>query len=477
MCLQCQFQTFSLRVHELIKQLVFVDSLRNRSNCLSSLSTALLTNSWSLSDHCLKNSIISWPSSEEYNSSHEPNSKMLSQTYLFLLWFLVVISIMILAGSSNPEIHQMQTQSTNNTLDPQQEARSFITRETSVASIPLMFAPQSTATTKNSAQHHQQEYRPNNQPPLQWYGQYQNGAALRQPVNTPQEVQQQTFLNQEDARQLEQYMIQHSRYSDSDDQRPLDLAHINDRTIITKPTNQLNLARQPYRTDRQQQPQHKALAPAVPVLQRSDRLQMVPLDQQVSSTLNSNHHNTDAATTAAQRRGRLDDVVIFNKDGKLNGLKNLIHKHIGNSLPPGCIARAAPSTSSCEDRLIRRLNQDATEGRTVVDVSRRLCCALFWHKDCISQAVVQFCPDSNPAAAELLLGSRNIDLTMSCQRFNRDGCNGGPGRDVPEHSLMVCLLILMSVSISLFTRNNNTFRLAHYNVRVGGVTHGEHLHS
>lgn len=89
-----------------------------------------------------------------------------------------------------------------------------------------------------------------------------------------------------------------------------------------------------------------------------------------------------------------------------------------------CITKSAPLTSRCEDHLIRRLNQDATEGRTVVDVGRRYCCALFWHKDCINRIVVETCPDSSPAAADFLLGSRKLDLTLSCQRYNRDGCNG-----------------------------------------------------
>lgn len=97
-------------------------------------------------------------------------------------------------------------------------------------------------------------------------------------------------------------------------------------------------------------------------------------------------------------------------------------------IPPDCISQSTGMASRCEDHLVKRLNQDATEGRTVTDVSRRVCCALFHHKDCISRIVVERCPDSSPAAVDILMGSRNLDLTFSCQRFNRDGCNGATGR-------------------------------------------------
>lgn len=106
-----------------------------------------------------------------------------------------------------------------------------------------------------------------------------------------------------------------------------------------------------------------------------------------------------------------------------------------------CITRATHGAWACEDNLIKRLNQDAGEGRTVVDVGRRVCCALFWHKDCINRVIVQTCPDSSPAAADFLMGSRKVDLTLSCQRFNRDGCNSG--RSLFEHNKILALTALI----------------------------------
>lgn len=107
-----------------------------------------------------------------------------------------------------------------------------------------------------------------------------------------------------------------------------------------------------------------------------------------------------------------------------------------------CITRSTPRAWSCEDHLIKRLHQDADEGRTVIDVGRRVCCALFWHKDCINRIVLEACPDSSPAAADFLMGSRKVDLTLSCQRFNRDGCNASP-RTV-SCSLMLGSIVLVT---------------------------------
>lgn len=132
------------------------------------------------------------------------------------------------------------------------------------------------------------------------------------------------------------------------------------------------------------------------------------------------------------RKGKVDSVVY----PKIGGLyrptpaKQLVNQ-VSHKLQfpvekwaQKCIINSAPQTSRCEDHLIKRLAQDASEGRTVIDVSRRLCCALFWHKDCINRIVLETCPDSSPVAADYLLGSRKLDLTLSCQKFNRDGCNG-----------------------------------------------------
>lgn len=115
-----------------------------------------------------------------------------------------------------------------------------------------------------------------------------------------------------------------------------------------------------------------------------------------------------------------------------------------------CISRSTPKTSYCEDHLIKRLGQDATEGRTVIDVGRRVCCALFWHKDCISRIVLETCPDSSPAAADYLMGtSRKLDLTMSCQMFTREGCNTGNPIHSTSDLLIWCLILILIKAIGI----------------------------
>jgi hypothetical protein len=375
-----------------------------------------------------------------------------------VLTFLIQFAL-ISVCSNDQEIHFLRDQANTNSMqDPlQPEARNpMSSKETRVASAPLLFAPHHVPRPQTNSDPHHHQYTnnpPTHQPIISRWNSPLSSNNLRRPANSPHDAQQ-TFLNQDDARLLEQYLFQYPRYTETMDQKPLDLAHMNDRALVSKPllaTDQSNPERPSYGSEQQQSKSMPAIATAQ---QRSDRLQMLPLDQQqvIPASSNSKSQNNNALLPA-QRRGRVDDVVVFNRESKSNGLKNLIHKHIGNTLPPGCISRAAPSTSSCEDHLIRRLNQDATEGRTVIDVSRRLCCALFWHKDCISQAVIQYCPDSNPVAAELLLGSRNLDLTMSCQRFNRDGCNGSQRQNVPESFLMSWMLVLMATLLIMRVHN------------------------
>ena len=244
-------------------------------------------------------------------------------------------------------------------------------------------------------------------------------------------------LNQMDTNHFEQVLrdISSTRNNLDDATRKLDLASINDRKIdyqrkvpseqrvftnsgplrqsINFGANQ-NLVR-PMKAmdlDRHQDAFHNNHHPRV-----------LPLNQ---NNINQMGQWGDRDQLRKAKENRADvkaDDRVDHRVSHLGGSKRLL-AHEGLGLPPGCISRAAPYTSRCEDHLIKRLNQDATEGRTVVDVSRRVCCALFWHKDCIRGVVVERCPDSSPPAADILLGSRNLDLTLSCQRFNREGCNG-----------------------------------------------------
>lgn len=134
------------------------------------------------------------------------------------------------------------------------------------------------------------------------------------------------------------------------------------------------------------------------------------------------------------RKGKVDFADNKNQanriipDRKLNQMQNLVHSALQQPkltmFERNCITRSIPQAGVCEDHLIKRLDQDATEGRTVIDVERRVCCALFWHKECIDRVILEVCPDSTPVAADFVFGERKIDLTTSCLRFNREGCNG-----------------------------------------------------
>lgn len=291
-------------------------------------------------------------------------------------------------------------------------------QETSVASSPVIFA--------QPPNWNQQAAKTNDQtrgfPPTTM-----SGNLLRAPVNTPLGT-----IGQEEARQLEQFMRDYPRT----DQTALNLASINDRGTNPPMNSQSQM---PVMSSRQY-----AMVP-IPTKQQGTTLQQ--RSDNLAQQAASGRHDYDARVLT--RKGKVDDVVLFNNlKNKFNnhvGLKKLIQDGGGDGLPPGCIARSAPHTSRCEDHLIKRLSQDATEGRTVLDVTRRVCCALFWHKDCISRVVIEMCPDSNPPAADILLGSRNLDLTLSCQRFNRDGCNGGPINAQVPSFVVILLITLVSV--------------------------------
>lgn len=110
---------------------------------------------------------------------------------------------------------------------------------------------------------------------------------------------------------------------------------------------------------------------------------------------------------------------------------------------------AVRDSQSCESHLVNRLNQDAPEGRTAIDVGRRICCALFFHKDCISRIVVEHMPKpSYPLLVnyvDLLMGSRKMDISLTCKEFNRDGCNASLSR------YQVCYLVFtLTFAISIY---------------------------
>lgn len=275
-------------------------------------------------------------------------------------------------------------------------------QETSVASPAIFFAPQTQQQqVARSAQRHQTTTTED----------------LQEPANVPQ------MLSQEDARLFEQYLRDYSRASPSD---RLNLASINDRTPPGHP--------------------HQASLPVWPssnqqVPPRSDQSLVVPAARRY-----------DTERLVSPRKAKVDNVVLFNTQndikGKLidhkMGLRNLIE----GGLSTNCIERSTRHISRCEDHLIRRLSQDVTEGRTVVDVNRRLCCALFWHKDCIRSVVIEVCPDSNPPAADILHGPRKLDLSQVCKQITRDSCNGAQVGVRVSPLFVVSLVSLVVVAIS-----------------------------
>lgn len=396
------------------------------------------------------------PSTERNDSSSTMTLSIGSDCLRNIFIVLIVMSIAACKRPSESAAH-----AGNHNAEDQGDNQSRSIRdgsETVVASPPVMFTHQSQPQSQLQTQanqivwpNHQQNRAPITNQATGWPVQSKEIDLIRVPINQPPAVA--AAISQDEARQLERYMINYPRYLDTVEQ--LNLANINSRPMVAPSAMPIpssagaNLARMlPTNENRRQLFQ----TPRQPNLQRSDTVPAELQTKGAGSELATNRHET-----AMTRRDRAEDVILFNKNSKYLGpsgpgvLKKLVHDHIGHSpLPPGCIGRASSYTSKCEDHLIKRLSQDATEGRTVLDVSRRVCCALFWHKDCISRVVVELCPDSNPAAADLLLGSRSLDLTMSCQRFNRDGCNGTPPGLSPLSWIQVLLVAGMALVVSNF---------------------------
>lgn len=88
-----------------------------------------------------------------------------------------------------------------------------------------------------------------------------------------------------------------------------------------------------------------------------------------------------------------------------------------------CVEKSAYFARSCEDTLLQR-QREARNGRTAVDVQRRLCCSLFFYRDCLSRTVVQYCRDASPTTVDILMGQRRREMTISCRDFSREQCNG-----------------------------------------------------
>lgn len=283
---------------------------------------------------------------------------------------------------------------------------------------PLIF-PQQPPQLKNRQELSQQ-------PPF-----YLAANTIYEPANIP------ATFNQRDTRFYDQFQAQNQHQLDGLNQEaPLDLGKINNRTPQQSVSTE---GLSPHQTNAKQ-PKVAALTSAsVNNDQRGRQMVFRAPNKNQDDGLEdtgSKVRRFDAAESSgwpAVKKGKVADVQLMEPRTSVkfppnqyqpgqptfgpfgNKLGSLMYKN------QDCITRAAPLASRCEDHLIKRLNQDATEGRTVLDVGRRVCCALFWHKDCISRLVVDTCPDSSPVAGDILIGARRLDLTSSCKNFNRDG--------------------------------------------------------
>lgn len=246
-------------------------------------------------------------------------------------------------------------------------------------------------------------------------------------------------IGQEEASFLEQYLKNFQLQSQPPiaQNEPINLSKINARSSsIGAQIEPKQRASQPSPSHNLVAPSNTLVRPSIPLKTHQPETGDLQWRQETSQQTNIESRSDTSGLT---RKGKVDDVSHLMKWNKLNNIlpakHNLLkqqasalahHKTLFlDSITQNCVTRSTPRTSTCEDHLVKRLSQDATEGRTVIDVGRRVCCALFWHKDCINRIVVETCPDSSPAAADFLIGSsRKLDLTLSCQIYNRDGCNG-----------------------------------------------------
>lgn len=276
----------------------------------------------------------------------------------------------------------------------------------------------------------------------------QKNSGLREPVNIPPPM-----INQEQATQLARYMKNYVNDDGTSNQRPLNLASINNRAVpppqlganvATTGTNSTtsglqikSLSKNSYGERSQRDNYQERSDQQITGLRYDDPL--VP----------QNARSEEVIFKSGRHKQPSQNPNFYSA---VSPAKKLISQAMGGHKPlilekfdQNCITKSAPITSRCEDHLIKRLSQDSTEGRTVVDVGRRVCCALFWHQDCISRIVLDTCPDSSPAAADFLMGSRKLDLSLSCQKFNRDGCNASTRLMVSVHYLLLNIVVVMLV--------------------------------
>lgn len=381
---------------------------------------------------------------------------------------ILLISLVLSIQNYNPHVNTLDHSMIEHQQDVEQHQRlssrdplnlnNFVRsppQDTHVASAPILFAHQPPPQLINDWRNQQlssssQRNRWNHSPyNSALTSQADANVQINEPLNLPQ------VISQEGAKRLEQYM---RGYVDGNNQTPLNLASINDRAPANvAELTQLQSTSKPMKSVRMNPSLGADLINQGQSFQMTPPLKQQPPIQQRSDLFQNGLSDTGKGLV---RKGKVDNVVVHKNYPMHNIMRpaSPSKKLIRLDISQDCITRSATLTSSCEDRLIKRLHQDATEGRTVEDVSRRVCCALFWHKDCISSIVVDTCPDSSPVAASILTGSRKLDLTLSCQRFNRDGCNGAQSRfRLSELSLSMGIVLSLCVLVNALSCTRGLF--------------------
>ncbi|CAG2121879.1 unnamed protein product, partial [Medioppia subpectinata] len=106
-----------------------------------------------------------------------------------------------------------------------------------------------------------------------------------------------------------------------------------------------------------------------------------------------------------------------------------------------CLENVGYFLRSCEDQLTQR-QRDARDyqNRNPSDSQRRMCCALYYYRDCVSRLVQDRCRDPTPYAVDILMGSRKRDLTFTCRDYSRDTCSHS---SVTKYSLISMVLSIV----------------------------------
>lgn len=106
-----------------------------------------------------------------------------------------------------------------------------------------------------------------------------------------------------------------------------------------------------------------------------------------------------------------------------------------------CLIKVKPFENACTNLLVQR-QREARYGRSSNDVERRICCALYYHRDCLSRVVLEHCPESTRIVVDLLMGDRQREITTNCHSYSREQCNG-------VTSLQGSLLLLLVATLSI----------------------------